>query len=157
MVATADVFTVTKVEDGADYVGADYYGNNFAAHNRDAYSTVNVTDKNGNSLFNIENAIVTKGDETPTYYVATGAGLKTAITSGADYVKLMDDVVGSGEERRRRGRRDLPQPCGRGGGQPRRKLRHEPRKRIEQRTGDFPHLFHTKFHIRKDNLFYAKR
>ena len=97
MVATADVFTVTKVEDGADYVGADYYGNNFAAHNRDAYSTVNVTDKNGNSLFNIENAIVTKGDETPTYYVATGAGLKTAITSGADYVKLMDDVVGSGE------------------------------------------------------------
>ena len=97
MVATADVFTVTKVEDGADYVGADYYGNNFAAHNRDAYSTVNVTDKNGNSLFNIENAIVTKGDETPTYYVATGAGLKTAITSGADYVKLMDNVVGSGE------------------------------------------------------------
>ena len=97
MVATADVFTVTKVEDGADYVGADYYGNNFAAHNRDAYSTVNVTDKNGNALFNIENAIVTKGDETPTYYVATGAGLKTAITSGADYVKLMDDVVGSGE------------------------------------------------------------
>ena len=96
-VATADVFTVTKVEDGAGYVGADYYGNNFAAHNRDAYSTVNVTDKNGNSLFNIENAIVTKGDETPTYYVATGAGLKTAITSGADYVKLMDDVVGSGE------------------------------------------------------------
>ena len=97
MVATADVFTVTKVEDGAGYVGADYYGNNFAAHNRDAYSTVNVTDKNGNALFNIENAIVTKGDETPTYYVATGAGLKTAITSGADYVKLMDDVVGSGE------------------------------------------------------------
>ena len=97
MVATADVFTVTKVEDGADYVGADYYGNNFAAHSRDAYSTVNVTDKNGNSLFNIENAIVTKGDETPTYYVATGAGLKTAITSGADYVKLMDNVVGSGE------------------------------------------------------------
>ena len=96
-VATADVFTVTKVEDGAGYVGADYYGNNFAAHNRDAYSTVNVTDKNGNSLFNIENAIVTKGDETPTYYVATGAGLKTAITSGADYVKLMDNVVGSGE------------------------------------------------------------
>ena len=97
MVATADVFTVTKVEDGADYVGADYYGNNFAAHNRDAYSTVNVTDKNGNALFNIENSIVTKDDETPTYYVATGAGLKTAITSGADYVKLMDDVVGSGE------------------------------------------------------------
>ena len=97
MVATADVFTVTKVEDGADYVGADYYGNNFAAHNRDAYSTVNVTDKNGNALFNIENSIVTKGDETPTYYVATGAGLKTAITSGADYVKLMDNVVGSGE------------------------------------------------------------
>ena len=96
-VATADVFTVTRVEDGADYVGADYYGDNFAAHNRDAYSTVNVTDKNGNSLFNIENSIVTKGDETPTYYVATGAGLKTAITSGADYVKLMDDVVGSGE------------------------------------------------------------
>ena len=97
MVATADVFTVTKAEDGADYVGADYYGNNFAAHNRDAYSTVNVTDKNGNALFNIENSIVTKDDETPTYYVATGAGLKTAITSGADYVKLMDDVVGSGE------------------------------------------------------------
>ena len=96
-VATADVFTVTKVEDGAGYVGADYYGNNFAAHNRDAYSTVNVTDKNGNALFNIENSIVTKDDETPTYYVATGAGLKTAITSGADYVKLMDDVVGSGE------------------------------------------------------------
>ena len=96
-VATADVFTVTKVEDGAGYVGADYYGNNFAAHNRDAYSTVNVTDKNGNALFNIENSIVTKGDETPTYYVATGAGLKTAITSGADYVKLMDDVVGSGK------------------------------------------------------------
>ena len=96
-VATADVFTVTKVEDGAGYVGADYYGNNFAAHNRDAYSTVNVTDKNGNVLFNIENSIVTKDDETPTYYVATGAGLKTAITSGADYVKLMDDVVGSGE------------------------------------------------------------
>ena len=96
-VATADVFTVTKVEDGADYVGADYYGDNFAAHNRDAYSTVNVTDKNGNSLFNIEKAIVTKGDETPTYYVATGAGLKTAIASGADYVKLMDDVVGTGE------------------------------------------------------------
>ncbi len=96
-VATADVFIVTKVEDGAGYVGADYYGNNFAAHNRDAYSTVNVTDKNGNALFNIENSIVTKGDETPTYYVATGAGLKTAITSGADYVKLMDDVVGSGE------------------------------------------------------------
>ena len=96
-VATADVFTVTKVEDGAGYVGADYYGNNFAAHNRDAYSTVNVTDKNGNTLFKIENSIVTKDDETPTYYVATGAGLKTAITSGADYVKLMDDVVGSGE------------------------------------------------------------
>lgn len=46
-----------------------------------------------------ENGTVTVEGESgaKTAYASTGAGLKTAITSGADYVKLMDDVVGSGE------------------------------------------------------------
>ena len=46
-----------------------------------------------------ENGTVTVEGESgaKTAYASTAAGLKTAITSGADYVKLMDDVVGSGE------------------------------------------------------------
>ena len=52
-----------------------------------------------------------------------------------------------GEKRRRRVRRHCPQPLPGRGLQPRRKLRHQPPERFEQRIGDLGHLSHLKFHF----------
>ena len=52
-----------------------------------------------------------------------------------------------GEKRCRRVRRHCPQPLPGRGLQPRRKLRHQPPERFEQRIGDLGHLSHLKFHF----------